>query len=179
VGAGDAKEVGRPIPAGTRVKLDLLPQEDKDPELREWTSLWRLTETKGLARSKVSPGPSTEARNQVDGNPNRDERTKRGSSKGLLASRKHSRAWPAKPLLHASPLQGGQTQQTQLSNLCTLTSCPADDTVPQLSVCQHQHEARHTQREDVCLGRLHGPSGGLGFPRQLWCTVDQGPFAYS
>lgn len=65
------------MPAEARVKRDLLPQ-DEDPELRGWTSLWRLRERKGLVRSKVSPGPSTEARNQVDRNPNREERTKGG-----------------------------------------------------------------------------------------------------
>lgn len=68
MGAGDGKEVGSP--AGTRVRRKgLAPSRMKgDPELREWVSLCRLTERK-LVRSKVSPGPSTEARSQEDGNP--------------------------------------------------------------------------------------------------------------
>lgn len=89
-------------------------------------------------------------------------------SEGLLVSRQHSRVWPGKPLLHPNPLHGGQTQLSSLhANFLPNRYCLPSGSGPSAShtslQCQHHHEARHTQREGVCLGP-HGLGEDLGLP---------------
>lgn len=156
MGARDGKEVRGPIPAETRVK-----REGDGLNSREGR----------LVRSKAChPGLLLRPETRRMGTPIGTREPERGSE-GLLVSRQHSRVWPGKPLLHANPLHGGQSQLSSLhANFLPNRYCLPSGSGPPES---HQHEARHTQREGICLGP-HG-LGGLGSPRQLCCRVDKWP----